>query len=75
MNENHSQVDVLVLDFSKAFDIMPHQRLILKLQHYEITESTKNWIEAFLSSHTPQVVINGSSSNVKSVTSPQGKVG
>ena len=69
MNEGRSQVNMVVLNFSKVFDMGPHQKLPQKLQHYWITESTKNLIEAFLSSCIHQMVINGSRSDVKSVNS------
>ena len=42
----------IILDFSKAFDRVPHQRLMRKLDHYGIRGSTYNWIEAFLTDHT-----------------------
>ena len=34
--EGKTQTDVVVLDFSKAFDVVPHQRLLHKLDHYGI---------------------------------------
>ena len=34
--ESKTQTDVVVLDFSKAFDVVPHQRLLHKLDHYGI---------------------------------------
>lgn len=76
MNEGSSQVDAIVLDFSKAFDMVPHQRLLQKLQHYGITGNTKAWIASFLSGRTHQVVVNGSESDTREVTSgvPQGTV-
>ena len=42
------QTDVLLLDFSKAFDRVPHQRLAVKLRHYGIDGRTLNWIQGFL---------------------------
>ena len=43
-----TQTDVVVLDFSKAFDVVPHQRLLHKLDHYGIRGTTLNWIQNFL---------------------------
>ena len=42
--ESKTQTDVFVLDFSKAFDVVPHQRLLHKLDHQGIRETTLNWI-------------------------------
>ena len=43
-----SQVDVIYLDFQKAFDKVPHQRLILKLKSHGMGNSIINWIEQWL---------------------------
>ena len=40
--------DAIYLDFAKAFDTVPHSRLIGKLQAYGITGDLLNWVEAFL---------------------------
>ena len=39
------QTDVIILDFSKAFDTVPHQRLLAKLIHYGIRGNIKVWIK------------------------------
>jgi len=64
-----------ILDFTKAFDKVPHKRLIHKLK-YDITGPISSWIESFLAERTQQVVINGSASIPIQVTSgvPQGTV-
>ena len=69
-------VDMAILDFSKAFDKVPHKRLIHKLKYYGITGPISSWIENFLTERTQQVVINGSASTPIQVTSgvPQGTV-
>ena len=43
-----SPVDVIYLDFQKAFDKVPHQRLILKLISHGMGNSIINWIEQWL---------------------------
>ena len=70
------QVDVAVLDFSKAFDVIPHQRLIGKLQHYGIDRGTLAWIGDFLGGRTQRVVVDGAYSTWSPVHSgvPQGTV-
>ena len=43
------QIDAVLLDFSKAFDRVPHQRLLLNLKHYGVRGNILSWIEYFLS--------------------------
>ena len=70
------QHDLIILDFSKAFDRVPHQRLMKKLDHYGIRGSTYNWIRAFLTDRTQQVLVEWATSDSISVISgvPQGTV-
>ena len=69
-------VDVIYLDLSKAFDRVPHKRLLKKLWGYGIRGNTHAWIRDFLSNRTQRVKINGSYSESVPVTSgvPQGSV-
>ena len=53
------QTDVLVMDFSKAFDRVGHGRLLHKLGHYGIRGRTQRWIRGFLSGRTQEVVVEG----------------
>jgi len=70
------QVDVAIMDFSKAFDVVDHRRLLYKLKFYGITGPTNNWINAFLSNRKQKVVVDGSISSEATVDSgvPQGSV-
>ena len=43
--DDGSPVDVIYLDFQKAFDKVPHQRLISKLKSHGMGNSIINWIE------------------------------
>ena len=65
-----------ILDFTKAFDKVPHKRLIHKINYYGITGSIATWIDTFLTGRTQQVVVNGATSSSTRVTSgvPQGTV-
>ena len=49
MVENGDCIDVIYLDFSKAFDTVPLQRLINKLKAYGIKNNILFWMESFLS--------------------------
>ena len=70
------QMDMVVLDFSKAFDRVHHSRLLRKLQHYGIQGTTYHWISSFLHNRTQRVVVEGCASDSVSVVSgvPQGSV-
>ena len=76
--EEGKQTDMIVLDFSKAFDKVNHSLLIHKLHHYGVTRSGRlsNWIKNFLSDRRQAVVVEGSISEPCSVRSgvPQGSV-
>ena len=60
--EEKVQVDMIVLDFSKAFDKVPHQRLMTKLWNYGIRGNTHAWIKSFLLGRTQRVVVDGEGS-------------
>ena len=74
--DDRTTTDLAILNFSKAFDVVPHQRLLIKLDHCGIRGSTKRWIEIFLTKRQQRVTINGSPSNWENVLSgvPQGTV-
>ena len=70
------QVDIILLDFSKAFDKVPHQRLLHKLDFYGVRGTTWLWIKDFLTKRTQHVNLDGTSSSLADVISgvPQGTV-
>ena len=70
------QTDAILLDFSKAFDRVPHQRLLRKLDFYGIRGKINKWIESFLLNRTQQVLVEGETSCTGPVLSgvPQGSV-
>ena len=60
--QGRSQSDVVFLDFQKAFDRVPHQRLSIKLQYYGITGDTHRWVMSLLTDRQQAVIVNGSRS-------------
>ena len=70
------QIDVAILDFSKAFDTVPHRRLLGKLDLYGINGNVHRWISNFLVGRKQSVIVDGIRSDDKDVKSgvPQGTV-
>ena len=70
------QIDIALLDFSKAFDKVPHQRLNNKLNWFGIRDNTLNWISSFLHNRTQLVLLDNVKSSTTSVDSgvPQGTI-
>ena len=71
-----SQVGVAILDFSKAFDTVPHAGLLGKLEHCDIDNKILLWITNFLNSRKQRAVVDSSLFNFSDVESgvPQGTI-
>ena len=69
-------VDIIYLDFKKAFDSVAHNKLLTKLQCYGIHGNVVGWLANFLSQRKQRVNVGGILSNIAPVTSgvPQGSV-
>ena len=69
-------MDIVFLDFSKAFDKVPHARLLSKVRAHGIVDSVADWIEEWLRGRKQRVVLNGKESDWADVLSgvPQGSV-
>ena len=74
--DDGNDVDIVYLDFCKAFDCVSHQCILFKLKAYGISGNVLNWIMDFLSNSQQGVNVNGScsdrSNNISGV--PQGSV-
>ena len=68
--------DVIYLDFCKAFDKVPHKRLLKKLWGFGIRENVHAWVKDSLTNWSRLVKLNGATSEPVNVTSgvPQGSV-
>lgn len=74
--DNGNCVDVLYLDFAKAFDKVPHKRLLSKLEAHGITGNILRWVDSWLSNRRQKVSVEGELSEWAAVKSgvPQGSV-
>jgi len=63
------QIDVIYTDFEKAFDKVPHARLVSKLKSYGIADTLIDWITDFLHQRKYRVKVNCSYSDWERVTS------
>ena len=73
---NKTNLFRLLLDFSKAFDKVPHQRLLMKLEHYGIHGNLLSWMESFLTKRVQTVICEDATSTSSPVTLgvPQGSL-
>jgi hypothetical protein len=70
--DNGDPMDVIFLDFAKAFDKVPHKRLIEQLRAHGVGGEVLEWVRAWLAGRKQRVVLNGASSGWKEV-SPRGQ--
>ena len=69
MLDEGKNVDIIYLDFTKAFDKVPHHRLIGKVASMGVEGRVKDWIQQWLEGRKQRVVINGRYSDWTEVSS------
>jgi len=76
VHDSGHPVDVIYLDFQKAFDMVPHRRLITKLEVHGIDGDILQWTRNWLSDRKQRVVLQGQFLDLRDVLSvvPQGSV-
>ena len=57
--DHGGQIDSIYMDFMKAFDKVPHRRLLKKMERYKISETVIKWVESFLNYRKQKVTVNG----------------
>jgi len=74
--DNGDKIDAIIVDFSKAFDLVPHGRLLAKIANSGVDTRVVVWIREFLSGRTQRVRVDGKLSEEVRVTSgvPRGSV-
>ena len=70
----HGSVDAVILDFAKAFDSVPHERLLLKADYFRYRRKANIPLQSFVTGPRQRFVVNGSASSWSSVVFgvPQG---
>lgn len=63
------QIDVIFIDFSKAFDRVSHHKLLFKLRDVGISENVLSWIRAYLSNRQQAVRVGDAMSGNREVYS------
>ena len=76
LTDDRKAIDIVYLDFRKAFDSVPHKRLLIKLKNYGIHGSLLDWISDFLTDRRQRVRVGSTFSSDKPVLSgiPQGSI-
>ena len=74
--EDKAVADVIHLDIRKAFDTVPHHKLLVKLQKFGISSNLLRWFQGYLANHSQCVSIDNTNSNFLPVSSgvPQGSI-
>ena len=74
--DNGDRIDAIVIDFTKAFDLVPHDRLLMKIAISGVDSRIVAWVREFLRGRSQRVKVRGELSEEVRVTSgvPQGSV-
>ena len=74
--DSGAQIDAIYTDFAKAFDTVPHHRLLCKLKSYNLNDKLLSWIHNFLCDRKQSVCVSGNFSTWHEVLSgiPHGSI-
>jgi len=72
--DNGDKIDAIIVDFMKAFDLVPHGRLLTKIENSGVDSSVVVWIREFLLGRTQRVRVGGQLSEAITSGVPQGSV-
>ena len=74
--DSGESIDIIYFDFRKAFDTVPHERLLIKCESYGVTGKILKWVRDFLSNRSQRVKVNHEKSSYNDVLSgiPQGSI-
>ena len=78
MNRGHKQTDLVIMDFTMAFDKVSHRRPLYKFEYYGIRGSTRRWISSLLFVRSQHLVLDGQASDkvpvLSAVPVPHGSI-
>ena len=66
--EESDQTDIILLDFAKAFDKVPHDRLLHKMEFDGVRQNTLEWIKQFLTNRTQSLILENHKSDPHQIT-------
>ena len=67
--QSREQITIVYINFTKAFNLVSHQKLFVKLHSYGVHGVVLKWLQNFFTGRTPQTKINSSLSDIADLIS------